>query len=138
MQRNLIAAFVLLLACQVIAVSAASAPDRRYTTIYARELKPTGNYPRGSLQGDFVWAANSPDLRTAAIRWKSFLLKYGEMELDDGNQARLIRIAKYELMRIYYLRGDSKAGDKLLKELDPLRLFEKEGNNARVTVHQTG
>ena len=130
MQRLLIAAFVLLLACQILTVPAASAPDRRYTTIYAHKFKPTENHPRGSLQGDFVWAANSPDLRTAAIRWKSFLLKYGEVELGDANDARLIRIAKYELMRIYYLRGDSKAGDKLLKELDPLQLFEKEGNNA--------
>lgn len=130
MQRVLIAAFVLLLACHLMAVSAASVPDRRYTAIYAREQKPTGNHPRGSLQGDFTWAANSPDLRTAAIRWKSYLLKYGEMELGDGGDANLIRIAKYELMRIYYLRGDSKAGDKLLKELDPLQLFKKEGNNA--------
>lgn len=125
MQRVLIAAFVLLLACQVIAVSAASTPGHRYTTIYAHEFKRTGKHPRGSLQGDFVWAANSPDLRTAAIRWKSFLLKYSEMELDSGIQARLISIAKYELMRIYYLRGDSKAGDKLMKELDPLQLLEK-------------
>jgi len=131
MQRVLIAAFVLLLACQVLAVSAASTPDRPYTTIYAHKFKPAGNHPRGSLQGDFVWAANSPDLRTAAIRWKSFLLKYSEVELDSATQARLIAIAKYELMRIYYLRGDSKAGDKLLKELDPLQLSEKEENNAR-------
>jgi len=127
MQRVLITVFVLLLAGQVLAVSAASPPDRRYSTIYAHKFKPAGNYPRGSLQGDFVWAADSPDQRTAAIRWKSFLLKYGEMELDSGTQARLISIAKYELMRIYYLRGDSKAGDKLLQELDPLQLFEKGG-----------
>jgi hypothetical protein len=33
-------------------------------------------------------------------------------------------------MRIYYLRGDLKAGDKLMKELDPLQLSEKEENNA--------
>ena len=130
MQRVLIAAVVLLLACQICAVSAASTSARRYTSIYAHKFKPTGNHPRGSLQGDFVWAANSPDLRTAAIRWKSFLSKYSEMELEDGTQARLISIAKYELMRIYYVRGDLKAGDKLLNELDPLQLSGKEENNA--------
>ena len=121
-RRTLITAFVLLLASQFLTVSAASSSNRRYTTIYAHKFKPTGDHPRHSLQGDFVWAAESPDLRTAAIRWKSFLLNYGERELDSAIQARLISIAKYELMRIYYLRGDIKAGDKLLKELDPLRL----------------
>jgi hypothetical protein len=133
MQRVLIAAFVLLLACQIFGVSAAATPDRHYTTIYAHKFKPTGNHPRGSLQGDFVWAANSPDLRTAAIRWKSFLLKYSEMELDSAIQARLISIAKYELMRIHYLRRDSKAGDKLLKELDPLQL-EKDASGESVRM----
>ena len=70
-----------------------------------------------------MWAADSPNLRTAAIRWRSFLLAYSEKELDSAIQARLISIAKYELMRIYYLLGDVRAGDKLLKELDPLKLF---------------
>ena len=70
-----------------------------------------------------MWAAASPNLRTAAIRWRSFLLAYGERELDSAIQARLISIAKYELMRVYYLLGDRAAGDKLLKELDPLKLF---------------
>lgn len=68
-------------------------------------------------------AADSPTLRIAAIRWRSFLLAYGEKELDSATQARLVSIAKYELMRIYYLVGELKAGDKLWKELDPLKLF---------------
>src|SRR3569832_212234 len=106
MQRVLIAAFVLLLACQVFGVPAASIPERRYITIYAHKLKPAGKYPRGSLQGDFIWATNSPDLRTAAIRWKSFLQKYSEVELEDATQVHLIKTAKYELMRIYYLQGN--------------------------------
>jgi hypothetical protein len=124
MHRILIAAIVLLLTCQFPAASAASTFNRRYTTIYAHKFKPAGKHPRHSLQGDFVWAANSPDLRTAAIRWKSFLQNYGEKELDSGTQARLISIAKYELMRVYYLRGDEKAGDKLLQEVDPLKLLD--------------
>ena len=127
MHRILIAAIVLLLTCQSLPVSAASTSNRRYTTIYAHRFKPIGKHARHSLQGDFVWAANSPDLRTAAIRWKSFLQTYSEKELDSAIQARLISIAKYELMRVYYLRGDLNAGDKLLKELDPLKLLETDG-----------
>jgi hypothetical protein len=125
----LIAAIVLLLlTCQLSTVSAAST-TRRYTPIYAHKYKPTGKQPRRTLQGDFLWASNSPDLRTAAIRWKSFLQSYGERELDSAIQARLISIAKYELMRIYYLQGNSTAGDKLLRELDPLKLLESETAN---------
>jgi hypothetical protein len=126
MDKILIAALVLLLTCPVLPVSAASTSIHRYSPVYAHKYKPTEKYPRGSLQGDFVWAADSPNLRTAAVRWKSFLLAYGEKELDSAIQARLISIAKYELMRIYYLLGDLKAGDKLLKELDPLKLLEPE------------
>jgi hypothetical protein len=105
-------------------VSAASPANRRYSTVYAHKYKRPQKYSRGSLAGDFLWAADSRDVRTAAVRWKNFLRVYGERELGDADQARLIRIAKYELMRIYYLLGDLKAGDKLLQELDPLKLLD--------------
>ncbi|HEV8431707.1 MAG TPA: hypothetical protein VGQ41_27655 [Pyrinomonadaceae bacterium] len=123
MHRILIAAFVLLLACPVLGKPVARPTNRRYLPIYAHKFKPAEKYARHSLQGDFVWAAESSTLRTATIRWRSFLLAYGERELDSATQARLISIAKYELMRIYYLVGDLEAGDKLWKELDPLKLF---------------
>jgi len=126
MQRFLLTALVLLLSCQISAASAASTSNRQYSPIYARKFKPAEKYPRRSLQGDFVWAADSPNLRTAAIRWRNFLLAYGERELDSAIQARLIAIAKYELMRVYYLLGNREAGDKLLKELDPLKLVDSE------------
>ena len=123
MHRILIAALVLFLAFPVLGKQVARPANRRYTPIYAHKFKPTEKHARNSLQGDFVWASDSPTLRTAAIRWRSFLVAYGERELDSATQARLISIAKYELMRIYYLVGDLKAGDKLLNELDPLKLF---------------
>ena len=123
MHRILVAAFVLLLACPVLSKPVTRPANRRYLPIYAHKFKPAEKYARHSLQGDFVWAADSPSLRIAAIRWRSFLLAYGERELDDATQARLISIAKYELMRVYYLMGDLKAGDKLLMELDPLKLL---------------
>jgi len=130
MKRILVAAFVLLLAVQVSALPQAATAKRKYAPIYAHKFKPTEKYSRRSLPGDFLWAADSPDLRTAAIRWRSFLQAYSEAELDSAIQARLIAIGKYELMRIYYLLGDTKAGDKLFRELDPLQLGEKDAASA--------
>ena len=130
MHRILVAALVLLLTCQVLVVSAAQGSNRRYSPIYAHKYKPAEKYSRRSLEGDFIWAAGSPDLRTAAIRWRKFLVDYGERELDSANQARLISIAKYELIRIYYLLGNLEAGDKLLRELDPLKLLGNVNNDA--------
>jgi hypothetical protein len=123
MHRILIAAFVLLLACPVLGKPVSPPANRRYVPVYAHKFKPTEKYPRRSLQGDFIWAADSRDLRTAAIRWRGFLGTYGEKELDSAMQARLISIGKYELMRVYYLLGNVEAGDKLWKELDPMKLL---------------
>ncbi len=123
MHRILIAAFVLLLACPVLSKPVSPAANRRYVPVYANKFRPTEKHPRRSLQGDFIWAADSRDLRTAAIRWRSFLGTYGDKELDSAIQSRLILIGKYELMRVYYLLGNVEAGDKLWKELDPLQLL---------------
>lgn len=123
MHRVLIAAVILLLACPVLSKPVTRPANRRYIPIYAHKFKPAEKHARHSRQGDFAWAADSPTLGTAAMRWRSFLLAYGEIELDSATQARLIAIAKYELMRVYYLMGDVKAGDKLWKELDPLKLY---------------
>lgn len=124
MRRILTATLIALLCSQVFVVPAASTSKRRYSPVYAREFKPAEKYRRGSLQGDFVWAAGSTNLRTAAARWKSFLHTHGEKELDSAIEARLISIAKFELMRVYYLLGDVAAGDKLMRELDPLKLLD--------------
>ncbi|MBA3356403.1 MAG: hypothetical protein H0U18_10825 [Pyrinomonadaceae bacterium] len=121
--KILITALACLLVCPVLSVSAASNRDRRYSTIYAQQYKPTEKYPRNTLQGDFLWAAGSSSLRTAAVHWKNFLVKYGERELDSAIQPQLISIAKYELMRVYFLLGNIRAADQILKELDPLKLL---------------
>lgn len=121
--KILITALAYLLVCPVLSISAASSSVRRYATVYAQQYKPTEKYPRNTLQGDFVWAAGSSNLRSAAVRWKNFLVRYGERELDSAIQPRLISIAKYELMRVYYLLGNVRGADQILKELDPLKLL---------------
>jgi hypothetical protein len=122
-KRILIFALACSLLFPVLTVSAAASRPRKYTTVYAHEFKPTEKYARGTLQGDFVWAAQSPNLQTAGSRWKKFLVTYEQQELDSAIQARLLTIAKFELMRVYYLLGNSKEGDRLMKELDPLKLL---------------
>lgn len=121
--RILIVALACVLVCSLLAVPAMADRTQKYSTVYAQQYKPAEKHARGTLQGDFVWAAESPSLRIAGLRWKNFLLRYKEVELDSAIQARLLAIAKYELMRVYYLLGNQKEGDRLLKELDPLQLL---------------
>ena len=122
--RFLFISLTILLVFPVLTASATTSSSNKYSPVYAQQFKPTEKYARGTLQGDFIWAADSPSVRTARLRWKNFLRAYGERELDSAIQARLVKIAKYELMRIYYLLGDRKAADTLLREIDPLKLFE--------------
>jgi hypothetical protein len=51
MPRILIAAFVLLLACPVLAKPVFPPVNRRYVPIYAHKFRPTEKHPRHSLQG---------------------------------------------------------------------------------------
>ena len=120
--RILIIALACVLFFPLSTESAQATRLRKYSTVYAHQFKPSEKHARGTLQGDFVWAAGSPNLQTARARWKNFLLVYEENELDSAIEARLLTIAKYELMRVYYLLGNPEEGDKLLKQLDPLKL----------------
>lgn len=122
--RVLIISLTILLVVPVLTLSATLSGSRKYSPVYAQEFKPTEKYARGTLQGDFIWAADSPSIRTAGLRWKKFLRTYGERELDSAIQARLVKISKYELMRVYYLLGDLKAADTLLRDIDPLGLIK--------------
>lgn len=134
--KILMTTLVYLLVPPVLSISAASKDVRTYATVYAQQYKPTGKYPRNTLQGDFVWAARSSNLRTAAVRWKHFLSRHSERELDSAIQPRLVSIAKYELMRVYYLLGNVRAADQILKELDPLKLLSNldESMNLRLST----
>jgi hypothetical protein len=109
-------------------VSSAAQRRRTYVPAYASTVKISERTVRGTLKGDFLWAAASSTVRVAALRWKEFLRKHYPpgREVGDGYEAQLITVAQYELMRVYYLLGDAKAGDKLLLKLDPLQLSSGE------------
>ncbi len=73
--------------------------------------------PRDTLAGDFAWAGEGG--RDAAARWRTFLRKYdpADGEYQDAGHERRVRTARYELMRLEYLSGNAKAGDRLLAKL---------------------
>jgi hypothetical protein len=109
-------------------VSAAAQKRRRYVPAYAKTVKIPERTVRGTLKGDFLWAAASQTLSVASLRWREFLRKHSPpaREVGDGYEAQLIAVAQYELMQVYYLLGDAKAGDQLLLKLDPLQLASGE------------
>ncbi len=70
---------------------------------------------RGSPFGDYQWAAQASNLQEAKERWQHFLHKYGEGQ--DGVEARLARLAQYELLRVYYLCKEFDNADAMLKRI---------------------
>jgi hypothetical protein len=100
-----------------------AASDGAYTPLLAP--KPAGaEAARGTLKGDFDWAASAANVREAANRWEKFLQghKPANGEYNDAFQKRHVDAASYELMRVSYLLGEREKADKILKELDPLQL----------------
>jgi hypothetical protein len=79
--------------------------------------------PRGTLPGDYQWAASSTTQEQALARWLEFLQKHRppDGEYQDGFQRNYVRSAQYELMRLEYLSGHIARGDELLGELEDVR-----------------
>jgi hypothetical protein len=75
---------------------------------------------RGTLKGDFDWAAGASTLDEAATRWAEFLRAHepANGEYEDSFQQNHVRAAQYELMRVQYLRGNVVEGDRLLTKLE--------------------
>ena len=104
--------------CSRPAVSRDAAP---YRPFYAMP-RAAAPQPRGSVKGDFDWAAGAQTLREAADRWTEFLRAHPpDGEYEDAFQRNHIRAAQYELMRVEYLRGRAQEGDKLLNQLEDVR-----------------
>jgi hypothetical protein len=107
------------------------ARERPYTPVYATPRAPAAHEARGTLKGDFLWAAHATTLEMAAVRWEAFLSTHQpardtqspEQAYEDAFQAHHLAAAQYELMRVYYLLGRVEDGDRLLRVLDPLDLL---------------
>ena len=76
--------------------------------------------PRGTLKGDYQWAASSKTAPEAVARWREFLKIHQPPsgEYQDGFQRNYVRSAQYELMRVEYLLGHASEGDTLLRDLE--------------------
>ena len=98
-----------------------SKDDAAYRPFYAMPRAATPQ-PRGSLKGDFDWAAGAQTLAEAARRWTEFLRAHPpDGEYEDAFQRNHVRAAQYELMRVEYLRGRVAEGDKLMNQLEDVR-----------------
>src|SRR5262245_1754324 len=120
LSRCLTASVMLLAGC-ALAFACRAEPMRSTDEAYQPFYPLAGTLDaRGSLKGDYQWAASSPSRREALVRWREFLTKYRPPndEYEDAFQRNYVRAAQYELMRVEYLLGDVRAGDALLHDLE--------------------
>jgi hypothetical protein len=92
-----------------------------YQPFYSVPTAPSD--ARGTLKGDYQWAAGSKTLKEAAARWREFLQTHQprDGEYQDAFQRNYVRSAQYELMRAEYLLGRAREGDTLLRDLEDVR-----------------
>ena len=116
----------LLVAC---GTDRASQVEQRSTTNVNDAYRPVyGNRgtgttdARGSIRGDFQWAAAAPTVADAVPRWEAFLKTHNPpgQEFEDNLHASYVAAAQYELIRAYYLAGRRADGDALLRWVDPV------------------
>jgi len=91
-----------------------------YSSLWSQTQRLRRDLGRGSLLGDFHWAADAKTLKSAAIRWAAFLREHAPTEgeeSDDAMQLRLTRVARIELARVYYQQQRPAEGDKLIRRL---------------------
>lgn len=116
--RFLLAAAVACAACES---KPAIEPPTPYRAFYTVPVAPAE--ARGTLKGDYQWAASSSTREDALARWREFLQKHGLPggEYQDAFQRNYVRSAQYELMRLEYLAGHVDEGDALLRDLEDVR-----------------
>jgi hypothetical protein len=99
---------------------------RAKRTATAKPIRTFYKYPKESrlpasdtMGQELASAAQRPD---AVQGIRRFLKKYKppDHEYQDGFHRNRVRAAQFELMRLEYLKGNVKAGDRLLSQLqDP-------------------
>ena len=71
--------------------------------------------------GDYRWAAASPTMGEATVRWQVVIDRhYGEEpggSFEDGLDVNMWLGARQELMRAYYATGRTAEADNILKDL---------------------
>jgi hypothetical protein len=111
--------------CVLIACTAGQQPRQQpYAPVFANPANAAAAAERGTLKGDYDWAAGSSSLTEAASRWREFVAAHSpaDGEYEDEFQMNHVNAGKFELMRAYYLLGQTAEGDAVLKEINPLGL----------------
>lgn len=96
-----------------------------YIPLYASHADKDKTKLLDPRDGDWHWAGTARTLQEAASHWETYLQKhYSQSDLEDGVDFYRRETAVYELMRVYYLLGDQKKGDEILRSRDPLELLK--------------
>lgn len=121
MRGRIAYAGILLLALASCTNSKQAISTSAYVPVFAI---PSANGQRGSLQGDYDWAAGAKTVAEAVSRWDEFLKKHkpANGEYGDAFHKQHVDVAAYELARAFYLSGQPEKGDRVLKDLDPLQI----------------
>jgi hypothetical protein len=99
---------------------------RAKTTASVKPIQSFYKYPKemrlaasDAMRQELSSTAQRPD---AAKEIRRFLKKYEppDREYQDGFHRNRVRAAQFELMRLEYLKGNVKAGDRLLAQLQDL------------------
>ena len=104
------------------------------TLTMADEGKPAGVYrpafqvdlavAPGTVTAAYLKAAKSVTPELAIKRWEAFLREYGEdNSIEDLTDITLIRQAHLELMRLYYTKGRTRDGDRLLEKANSYAIY---------------
>ena len=98
--------------------------DREYTRIdHPRPISKAYQLAkRGTIQGDYYWAARAKTLAEAEQRWKQYIQDHGPYKggWDDAPHLNHFLSARQELMRIYYMLGKTEEADAILRDFDPV------------------
>jgi hypothetical protein len=94
--------------------AADEAPVVKYKPAFDIQL----NASTSAIVAAYLKANRSSTPEIAVKRWKAFLSEYAEDEnIEDMTDLTLIRQANFELMRLYYQKGQFVEADKLLKKV---------------------
>ncbi len=103
--------------------------DHQYIPLYATHTNNSNTKHANSKVADYHWAGTSRTVQDAASRWQAYLKKHCSRDFfEDGPDLYSCLTAQYELMRTYYLLGETKKGDAIFANNDPLDLLPKHIN----------
>lgn len=87
-----------------------------------------GPFTQHELFDEFKKARESRNLQEAVTNWEAFVdrLNVDEAQIEDMTQYQLIKAGLSELMRVYYLIGDSRKGDTLLRKFETFQPIDPE------------